>query len=197
MEVKKYSAIIEILEEIPPDADEDPGPDLPEPEPPLVEEGYLVLEGPVPAGPDTFHVNIVGGTNAQVDGYSMAVGYPGALQVLGFTPGKFVREYVGEDPFKQFHAHLEGEAGAVPSQHVALMCGFWTSSNPSGPPPVTIPAGTLLGFLTFKWQVPGRYQLDNATKKYGKRPLISMFTRLTGPYIAPELGSLTVSVPIS
>ncbi len=167
-----------------------PDPDPPDPPAPPVEEGYLVLEGPLAAGPDTFHVNIVGGTTTQVDGYSLAIGYPPQIQALGFVEGQFVKDYLdGATPFKVF------QPGTVPSPYVGIMCGFWSNSNPSGPPPVTVPPNTVLGTITFKWTAPGISLLDNATKKYGPRPIIAMYTRLTGPFVPPELGSLMVEVP--
>lgn len=165
---------------------------VPSPVAPPVEEGYLVLEGPLPAGPDTFHVNIIGGTTTQVDGYSLAIGYPPQIQALGFVEGQFVKDYLdGATPFKVF------QPGTVPSPYVGIMCGFWSNSNPSGPPPVTVPPNTVLGTVTFKWTAPGAYLLDNATKKYGPRPIIAMYTRLSGPFVPPTLESLSVEVPIA
>jgi hypothetical protein len=169
-----------------------PTPEPPEPpidppiDPPVVEEGYLSIDTMVPSGPDTFSVLIRGGTTVPVDGYSMFVGYPDGLQALGFTPGAFVTDYVGDGrPYQVFVQHPTGSPGAVPSQHLVLKCGFWTlgNSTPSDGAPVT-------------WTVPGRYMLENVTKKFGRNmKLPAMFTRLTGRYIEPLLTSLVVEVP--
>lgn len=175
----------------------EPGPPI-EPEPPVAEEGYIVLEGPVSTGPDTFKVNIVGGTNAQVDGYSIFVGYPDGLQALGFEPGEWVEAYLdGRTPFQIFQPWATGSVGAVPSQHVGIQCGFWENGADTALP-VTVPQDTVLGTLLFKWTKPGAYFLDNASRKYGRnKKLPAMYTRLTGRFIAPTLGSLTVEVPIT
>ncbi len=184
----------------------DPGPEpLPpigppvEPPPGASEEGYIVLEGPTGAGADTFYVNIVGGTNVEVDGYSIFIGYHDGLQALSFVPGGWVVDYLGgRGPFQVFQVWPSGSVGAVPSQHVALQCGFWENGNDKTLP-VTVPQDTVLGTLTFKWSAPGSYRLDNASQKYGRnKKLPAMYTRLHAPYLPPDpLGSLIVTVPIA
>ena len=179
----------------------DPEPEKPDkPDAPAVkEEGYISLVNPKTVAPDKFTVDIVGGTTTPVDGFSIFVGYKDGIRALGLQTGKFIADYVGKPPFLVFQNHPTGSPGAVTGQHAVMMIGFWTMADPSGVPMITIPSNTILGTLMFSWSKPGSYILDNATQKYGRlhRPLPAMFTRLSGRYIAPELESLTVGVPIT
>ena len=204
MEAKiKYYVVREVESPVgfPPEPEPEPPPPTPpvEPPPEVAEEGYIVLEGPTPAGADTFQVNIVGGTNVEVDGYSIFVGYPDGLQALSFAPGGWVVDYLGgRRPFQVFQVLPSHSAGAVPSQHVALQCGFWENGHDKTLP-VTVPQDTVLGTLTFKWSAPGSYILNNASEVYGRNMrLPALYTRLHAPYLPPDpLGSLNVAVPIA
>lgn len=183
---------------IPPEPAPVPTP-VPTPPPPK-DEGFIALENARvhDKGAQTFKVDIVGGTNTPVGGFSIFVGYKTGLVALGIEPGKFITDYI-EKPFEVFVNHPDGSRGAAAAgQHLVMMYGFWNFSNTSMPH-VVIPSNTVLATLLFKWTKPGTYVLDNATEKYGRRdrPLPAMYTRTTGRYIPPELESLTVKVPIT
>lgn len=176
--------------EIPP---VDPPPEVPSP----ADLGYLYLADARTLGPDTFAVDILGGTNTQVDGYSLFIGHDATLQPVSFSPGKFVTDYVApNDPFVVFQPHDKDSPDAVPGPYVGIQCGLWSIADVANTP-VTIPQGTVLGTLVFRWTVPGSYLLDNASMKYGRLPLPALYTRLTARYVPAEIQSLLVGVPIS
>lgn len=174
-----------------------PEPPTEPPLPPLVEEGYLDLELVGTAGPpgEVFQVNIVGGTTTPVDGYSTAVGYKAELECVGFTPAPFIVDYVAPNtPFLVVQIHPAGTPGAVPGPHVGVMVGLWSTGTNVAPPPLTIPPNTVLGTLVFRPSTSGVYVLDHTSRKWGKRPIAIMYTRVDPPHLVPELDNCVVEV---
>ena len=141
----------------------------------------------------TVQVDVVGGVNCVVTGFSMAVGHdPGQLRFVSATPGPFLTAHAGDQLAFRFNDERNDEGYAV-------VLAIFDLRAPLTIPPTEIERGTVLATMSYEILASaalGVSPLLNRTQTFGDAvPVSNIYSSTPGePPIQPSLvdGSVTI-----